>query len=80
MTPQVLLSVVDAINNDARTYTDSSWFQHSEEEWSLRFTACLSVPETDFMPLESVWHLVVWATLNGEVAQVYPDATHGISA
>lgn len=33
-----------------------------------------------FVPNESIWHLVVWTTLNGEAAHVYPDATHGITA
>lgn len=80
ITPHVLLSVVDAINSEARTYTDSSWEQHSEGEWSLRFSARLSVPATDFMPNESIWHLVVWAIPNGETAHVYPDASNGITA
>lgn len=80
MTPHVLLSVVDAINSDARTYTESSWELHPEGEWSLRFSARLSVPATDFVPNESIWHLVVWATPNGEKVHFYPDATHGITA
>lgn len=53
---------------------------HPGGEWSLRFAARLSVPATDFMPSESIWHLVVWTTLNGETAHVYPDATRGITA
>lgn len=80
MTPHVLLSVVDAINSDARTHTDSSWVLHPEGEWSLRFSARLSVPATDFVPNESIWHLVVWTTPHGETAHVYPDSTHGITA
>lgn len=79
-TPHILLSVVDAINSSVRTHTDSSWVLHSEGEWSLRFVARLSVPATDFVPSESIWHLVVWTTPNGETAHVYPDATHGITA
>lgn len=80
ITPHILLSVVDAINSDARTHTDSSWVLHPEGEWSLRFAARLSVPATDFVPSDSIWHLVVWTTLNGETAHVYPDATRGITA
>lgn len=80
ITPHVLLSVVDAINSDARTRTDSSWELHPEGEWSLRFSARLSVPATDFVPNESIWHLVVWTTPGGEKAHVYPDATNGITA
>ena len=80
ITPYVLLSVVDAINSDVRTRTDSSWELHPEGEWSLRFSARHSVSATDFMPNESIWHLVVWATPNGETAHIYPDATHGITA
>lgn len=80
ITPCVLLCVVDDINSNTRTYTDSNWELHPEGEWSLRFSARLSVPATDFVPSESIWHLVVRATPNGETAHVYPDAIHGITA
>lgn len=32
------------------------------------------------MPRETVWHLVVWATISGERVHIYPDTSLGISA
>lgn len=80
ITPPVLLSIVDAINCDARLDTDSSWRLHAEGEWSLQFCARLSVPATEFVPNESSWHMVVMPTANGETAHIYPDAVHGITS
>jgi hypothetical protein len=76
VTPDILVQIAEEIADEPRFDTEGDWKSWSDGRWSLALTARLSVPESEFMPEETLWHLVV----TSDSVFLYPDAEFGIKA
>jgi predicted ThiF/HesA family dinucleotide-utilizing enzyme len=76
VTPDVLIRLAEEIAEEPRFDTEGAWVTWDGGMWSLPVLARLSVPETKFMPEESLWHLLV----NGSYVFIHPDAEFGVKA
>ncbi|MEQ5807915.1 ThiF family adenylyltransferase [Alteromonas sp. NFXS44] len=77
--PYELQEISDLINADPRTETISSWVFSEGKIWSLKFIVQLSVQPSQFMPVFSSWHLVIWQEGTFVKIEMYPDKKDGIS-
>lgn len=78
--PLTLAAALAGLPDDPRFELTDGWTAEPGDVWSFRFRARLSVPETEYMPEWTSWHLVLWGALTDLDIRIYPDAQTGIVA
>lgn len=76
--PEILLAAADEIARRPRIVSVGGWKSRRGGQWSLPFRARLSEPETDFIPEETEWYLVL--DLSSSSLTIFPAKTGGITA